>query len=363
MVARYGVSAWRFDWAIASTSTKWKILGALRPFDDVGRALRDADLGKDVVFGSAKTYLRNLGISSRFLSEYVEPCTRARFSQNLADVSAFPALMAMRRAKEASIYGGNARLIERMINLSGADVHLNSTVVGIRDGETHRYQMSVASTDIVHTGFDIIVLAFPLHDGSIDLNIADFSGRSKQSSMTPQSYAESHVTHFSTSATLSPAFFHPSSNDSIPYDLLTTAQSSNILTIGRSHVCYKRYYCLADDECDQCDDDHNMYRVSSRRLLSDSDLATLIGKQWREGQSLADIDISWVHRRAWPQALPTLGASDEAGKFEVAPKLFHLGGVERVLSSMEMSCRMGRNIARLLTRSGVNEMDMPHSEL
>ncbi|KAF1969769.1 hypothetical protein BU23DRAFT_601372 [Bimuria novae-zelandiae CBS 107.79] len=368
LIARYGISTWRFHRTVASTSARWKTLGALRRFDNISHGLRDADISEDIAFGSAENYLLELGISPKFLSEYVEPCTRARFSQNLADVSASSALMAARRVQDASLHRVNARLIEHMINLSGANLRLNSTVVGISDGDTHRYHLSVASTPLmnppnkVHTEYDIIILAFPLHDGSINWNVSDFLERSKRSFLTSQLYADSHVTHFSTSVTISPAFLHSSLNASIPDDLLTTAQSSNILSASRSRVCYRRW-CHPGDEldCDQCDDDDKMYRVVSRRLLSEIGLTSLIGKQWRESQRLVDVDISWVHRQAWSQALPILGGNrnrGETGTIEIAPKLVYLGGVDRVLGSMEMSCRMGRNVARLLTRPGDNEMDV-----
>ncbi|KAF1992818.1 hypothetical protein P154DRAFT_583420 [Amniculicola lignicola CBS 123094] len=369
LIARHGMSTWRFHQVLASTSRSWKILGVLHPFDNFSQALRDADLGDDIVFRSADNYLRELGISQKFLSEVVEPCTRARFSQNLQSVSALSALMATRRAKGVSVSGGNSRLIERMIDLSGADLRLNSTVVEIRNGDTRRYQLSVALMSpadpptMAHTEYDIIILALPIHDENINLSIP---GRSSKTFPALQSFAESHVTHFSTSRTISPTFFYSSVNTSIPDDLLTTAHSSNILSTGRSDVCFYSRPCLRDDECDQCQDDNNMYRVISRTLLSEIDLARLIGKQWREGQSLADIGISWVHRQAWSQAL-LIPHGDrqirETGNIEIAAKLFHLGGVEGMLSSMEMSCRMGRNAARLLTRPGVHGPDVAHPEL
>ena len=372
LIARYGISAWRLHQTIASMSKKWKMLGAV-PFDNIGQATRDADL-EDALFGPAETYLRELGISPKFLSEFVEPCTRARFAHNLNNASAFSALMAVRRAEQTTVMGGdgivdggNARLIERLIDLSGADLRLNSTVREIRDGDTRRYRVSVASSpgmnsNLAHAEYDAVILAVPLHNGSINLDVAS-AGRSIDL-LASRLHDESHVTHFSAPTGLSPAIFHPLKNARIPQDLLTTAQSSNILSTSRSRVCYYRY-CLPDDDCDQCDEDDKMHRVTSRRLLSDSDIVDLVGKQLREGLSLADIGISWVHRKAWSQALPTLNRTwiGEAGRIEIAPELFYTGGMERMLSLMELSCRMGRNVARLLSRLSIDDMDISHLEL
>ncbi len=167
--------------------------------------------------------------------------------------------MAARKGKENRVDGGNARLIERMINISGADLRLNSTVRGITSGDAHRYRLSIASptpymnpADKVHSEYDIVILAFPLREGNINLNVSDFSGRRLTSDFsTPQLYAESHVTHFSTSATISAAYFNSSLNASIPDDLLTTAESDDIIGTSKSWVCYNRW-CDPGPELDEC---------------------------------------------------------------------------------------------------------------
>ncbi len=123
---------------------------------------------------------------------------------------------------------------------------------------------------------------------------------------------------------------------------------------------------------DECDDDENMYRVVSRGRLSHNDLSRLIKRMPLEDQRNPYMDITWVHRRAWSWALPTFGGRDgnsgeTGGKIEIVPHLFYIGGVDSVLGSMEMSCRMGRNVARLLLATrpgGLNELDdVSHSEL
>jgi hypothetical protein len=83
--------------------------------------------------------------------------------------------------------------------------------------------------------------------------------------------------------------------------------------------------------------------------MEDNDLVRMIGQQFHEGSELSDYDISWVHRQAWPHAFPRYQESHALlEEVEIAPKLFYLSGAEDVISSMEMSCRMGHNAAEKL---------------
>ncbi|KAF2728715.1 FAD/NAD(P)-binding domain-containing protein [Polyplosphaeria fusca] len=364
---KYGISAWRLHRATLSASTRLKSFGASKSFGNVVHEIRGAGFAH-TSSGSAESYFGKLGISPRLLADFVEPCTRARSCQNLVDASPISALLALMKTKEAKIYESNDVLVEGMIKLSGADLHLNSTVLNISDGETRRYRLTIAnktpeSAKRLQPEFDIVILAFPMSGTGIGMKVQNLSEDSKVSFTAPQSYTQSHITHFSSALDIISTFFHPSLDVRMPYDLLTTANSSNILSIRRSTARFNRIECIWDDECDQFDEDENLYRIVSRQPISDDDVAKLIGK---EGQSLDEYDIGWVHRQAWPRAIPNYSENLEHGdgnKIEIAPKLFYLGGAERYLSSMEMSCRMGRNAARLLRGPGDAGPEQEHAEL
>jgi hypothetical protein len=238
-----------------------------------------------------------------------------------------------------------------MIKLSEADLHLNSQVINISPGHHRRYRLSVAHDDpstqfpnLEYAEFDAVILAAPLQSSKIDLS--DLSLRSI-ASLPP--YVEAHVTHFTTPAAISPKFFNLF-NTSIPDDVLTTSTTSHdpdLLSLGKFIICYRRG-CLPGDDCDQCDWE-NLYRVLSRHRMEDNDLVRMIGQQFHEGSELSDYNISWVHRQAWPHAFPRYQENHALAKeVEIAPKLFYLSSAEDVISSMEMSCRMGRNAAEKL---------------
>lgn len=112
--------------------------------------------------------------------------------------------------------------------------------------------------------------------------------------------------------------------------------------------------CLSVDDCDQCDFE-NLHSALSRRRMDDSDLVRMMGQhqQLRDRHELGNYNISWVHRHAWPYAVPRYQKEHALlDRIEIAPQLFYLGGAEDILSSMEMSCRIGRNAAGMLYRQG-----------
>lgn len=350
-VWRYGISPWRFRRLVQSALERWKSFAGLVPtFDSTVKELEQAGLS-ELALDSAENYLKNLSITPQFLTEVVQPCTRAQFSQNLASIRALSSMVAAGASKATSIKGGNACLIERMIESSGADLHLDSRVVRVVRGHNRRYRLSIArhgieyTPDPQHAEFDAVVLAAPHQSSKIDL-----SGLGLGSTALVPPYVETHVTHFVTPAKISPNFFHHGLNVSIPDHLFTTTSPSHdpdLLNIKRSTIRIRRG-CFSRNECDQFDT-MNLYRVLSRRRLEDSDLVRMLGRQLEDGLGLSNYDISWVHRQDWPQAFPRYEKQHALlEEIEIGPNLFYLNGAEEVISSMEMSCRMGDNAATKL---------------
>jgi hypothetical protein len=177
-------------------------------------------------------------------------------------------------------------------------------------------------------------------------------------------YLETHVTHFS-----SPIYV--SSNLSVllldikivnemtetrTLTTSTTAESPNILNLQRSHACFMRGGgCSPGDECDQCDEDEILCRVHSREHIEDDDIVRMIGQDPKENTGLSDYGIDFVRRNAWPHSYPQRleGKPNIVDKVEIAPDLYYLSGAESIISSMEMSCRMGGHIAGKVTRYGL----------
>lgn len=98
---KYGLSPWRYRRAVRSKLANWQTFASLRTFDSLIKELDDVGLDGSVL-GSAENYFSSLGVTRPFQMDFVQPCTRARFSQTLTDISGFSALMAARPSKPTS---------------------------------------------------------------------------------------------------------------------------------------------------------------------------------------------------------------------------------------------------------------------
>lgn len=349
VVWEYGFSPVKmYNAAMSNLERWWSFSQSERPFDNVRKEL--VDVGLDgLVLDSADTFLQNQSISSRFQSEFVQPCSRNYFSRNLADISGLASLKATGPSYPVSIVGGNEQLVKGMITLSEANLRLGSDVLSVLPGQERRYTLSVQSTDS-DTGsstteaaeFDAVILAAPLQSSKLRLDDLDLP----EIPLAP--YVETHVTHFKTTQDLAPEFFNLPANTTVPYDILTTTSSEhdpNILSITHTRVEQDRSCLLACEIVDEF-----IYRVASQRSVDDRELVRMIGGQFQEGSNLADNGISWVNRQAWPHAFPQPSKDHQfLEKVEIAPGLFYLNGAEEVFSALEMSCRMGKNAAKNLS--------------
>jgi hypothetical protein len=360
---KFAISVRNFSKVVDMVSKRWRSFASLRAVSNLSDGLNACGLENTMINRSAEDYLTDMGAVSGFGSDFVQPCTRARFAQDLKDVNGLSAFINAVTAEKVSISQGNIRLIERMMNLSRAELFLNSTVIEIRTGGTRRYKLAIAQNtpdgakNYMHQDYDIVILTGPVQmngePDTMDL-LASLNKPQIPDLAIPilPSYAEAHITHFSTPDSLSSTFFSPQLETDIPDDLYTTnssAHGSSLLALRKYEIAYRRYECHWDEECDSFDEE-NLYRIVSREHIPDSELARLIGKEWHENQTLADLGITWVHRQSWPRAFPRFRAGKVGiqSDIEIAPNLFYLGGAEEVVSSMEMSCKMGRNVAKRL---------------
>lgn len=248
-----------------------------------------------------------------------------------------------------------------MTQLSRADVRLNTEVVAISPGSDRRFRLGISGitasgqTDVQYKEYDSVIIASPLFDSGIDLSDLELEHFPPRAAFTG-----SHVTHVATHSRLT------SDRSFLPLDVAitdlknakfpradvrtsSTNHTTNVLSIKQFIKC-NYGPCIPGDECDECDE-QNLYRIHSRHRLSDEDLVKILGGlQTGSGSRLEDYELSWLHRQHWPHAFPARNATGylSSPQIQLAPKLFYLGGAEEIVSSMEMSCRMGRMAASKL---------------
>ncbi|KAI7140617.1 hypothetical protein KC343_g7750 [Hortaea werneckii] len=353
---RYGASEWRFRNEYISALDKWHRFTISQPFDSVQEAMGTLGL-LPLISENALDYLDQVNVSRKFQEEIVRPCVRARLGQDLEEVHGLSALIAAGSSSTATVVGGNSRLIERLIKLSGAHLSLSSEAIAIGRGQERRYRLAVKhgskdSEDIEYVEYDAVVLAAPLQLLDIDLSGL---GLNLNTASTAKNFIPAHITHITSPFQLVTNSSSPSINISITNDDLLTSSSSpgdtNILTVQGSDVCYF-YGCPPATGCDLCELEY-LYRIHSQRALEDAELVRMLGLEHDENVPLKG--ISWVRRDVWPKAfLPYSKGQDFVGKFELAPRLYYTGGGEEVMSSMEMSCKMGERVASRLVFGGID---------
>lgn len=63
---------------------------------------------------------------------------------------------------------------------------------------------------------------------------------------------------------------------------------------------------------------------------------------------LESVGIGWLHRKISPLASPATTRGPRLDSFEIADGLYYTGVGEQWVGSMEMSCRMARQVAQMI---------------
>ena len=294
----------------------------------------------------AWSFFQNL-TSPEFTREIVQAITRVSFGQNLATMHGLAALAALNPAPTDSVInGGNHKLIERLIKLSDVDLHLNSTVAKIQTSPVRKYRLTIETPSHHHeqssssndeADYDLIIIAAPLQMANIEFEIDIQIAAS-----SPRPYTSRYVTHFTSANPLSPAYFNLTTGASMPSKIYTTT-STNLpsplfFSIEHSLASFGLDGCIAQTE--------NLYRIVTASPLLDSTILRLLGQD--PEIALEDAGVRWVHREEWKHAFLEYDGSAMLDNIEIADGIFYTGVGEEAVSSLEMSCRMGRRAADLL---------------
>jgi len=92
----------------------------------------------------------------------------------------------------------------------------------------------------------------------------------------------------------------------------------------------------------------NLYKITSAGPIPDSIIAEMFGKS--PETPLDTLGISWIPHQVWSLASPNRTRGPRLDNIELADGLFYIGIGEELLSSMEMSCRMGGWVADMIFR-------------
>lgn len=310
---------------------------------------------------SAEDMLDYLKISKRLQHDVVQPCIRARLHQDLASVSGLAAMITLSGDPRQISYW-NIALVERMLRLSYAEARPNSQVISIGPRTSRRYALDIRvqhgdeKSSAERVEYDAVVYAAPLSYRDLDT-----SGLALSTSQPSVAWDALHVTHLMTTSQLTPnrsvlpfdvAISDDKNSITFSSDVITSSAnlSMNILSMRPRAEFNFGGPCHWDDECDDYDRE-NLYQIYSRHRLSDDDLAGILMPPNASGpRHLKDHELSWLHRQQWSAGVPVRDKDKPlpVDVIELAPEFFYLNAAEHVVSSLEMSCRMGAMVARKL---------------
>ncbi|KAL8835485.1 MAG: hypothetical protein Q9205_007148 [Flavoplaca limonia] len=345
---RYGVSVNRTRTWLSHKLPQYRRLLGRWAYVDRHISTEVNDLGLTPELESNAASLLGNFTSSGFIQNVVQATTRAWLGQDLGTMRGLGALAAMNSAATESFRNGGTRiLVERLIKLSDANLHLSSVVNKIQKSPgTHKYHLTIetssqdeneAGSGIEHSDYDAVIIATPLHQANIEFDIDRYIP-----AIAPSAFASRHVTHFTSASQLSNTYFNLSVDSAIPSKIYTTtspnAPQPPFFSIEHSKASLGRDGCVVQSE--------NLYRVLTASPLTDSTILALLSQD--PDKTLEDAGVQWVHREKWEHAVLEYDGQPVLDDMEIAEGIYYTGVGEQLFSSLEMSCRMGARAAELL---------------
>ncbi|KXT00789.1 hypothetical protein AC578_2965 [Pseudocercospora eumusae] len=318
------------------------------PFKSLTQAAQDLGL-LAVTAATGEQFMRENGITGRFGKDVVQASTRVNYAQNLKYIHGLEAMVCMATEGAVAVEGGNWRIFEKMLQASGAAVHLETGVKEIQKMEKDGYTLSLESVkDSMATEqhFDAVVLAGPYQYTNITL---------PSSTYTPDTipYVSLHVTLFTSPHLLSPTFFSLASDQSPPQAILTTLADSETPGKGNKTVGSPGFLSISllrPIVNPNTGTNEYLYKIFSAEPVSASWLAALLGVDHlpdNQGDAISQRDVTWMYRKVW-NSYPYVYPRVTFEELKLDDGLWYTSGMDSFISTMETNALMGKNVARLI---------------
>jgi prenylcysteine oxidase / farnesylcysteine lyase len=275
-------------------------------------------------------------VSSNFsrllVEEFISAVTRVNYNQDIEQMNGLSGAVALAGTGNGlwSVAGGNAQIVEGLLERSNATVLLNSRVTSITFSEaTGKYILHgiFPNTEMPHDDCDVVVLALPLELSGIDISSIDETaswdvGRRYMLTVTTFVRGLLRASYFGSSR---------AAMDDVGVILTTAHADAPFSSIGR--VARRSAH---NDTVD------TFYKIFSRSTLEPSTL-----------QSVFEGEFEVLARYDW-RAYPSFNPPEKFASFQLggeSHRIFYTGPIESASSAMEMSALSGRNIAALVNQA------------
>lgn len=322
-------------------------------------------------------FLKDNQISDEFAREVIQASTRVNYGQNLPLIHGLETMVCMATDGAQAVEGGNWQIFRGMIDMSKADLRLQTSVKNVHRNDDDTYTLTYQAEgagSVQYSDFDQLVIASPLQFTNITI--------SPSFDYLPDTipYVELHVTLLATPHKISPRFFRLAGDKaSVPGVILTTLPEGLDLGSRRDGVGPAGFWSISTlrkarppTSSYASGQEHYVYKVFSPKPLTSQFIADLFGVgemdlyQNRNGNSsmlptglegISKSEFPWVYEKKWhsyPYLYPRVTFDD----IKLAPNLWYTSAIEQFISTMETSSLSGMNIAALMLSEWISEFEV-----
>jgi prenylcysteine oxidase/farnesylcysteine lyase len=271
------------------------------------------------------------------------------YASNLPFIHGLETMVCMATNGAVQVEGGNWQIFARMLQVSNATVHLNTTVTQISKQQDGSYE--VITSNGQSSLFDDVIIAAPLQYS--DLNIRP----------TPEHvpdeipYMKLYTTLFASPSKLSAEAFKLERGSPVPQFVLTTLPPSEDTIDG---VGSPKFYSISisntgvNPRSTQPRFEY-IYKIFSPSRVNATFLSHILGqpvsdKEAERGEF--DGAVSWIHHKIWysyPREYPRVTFEE----IKLDDGLWYTSGIESFISTMETSALSGKNVAKLIEKEWI----------
>ncbi|WVF66428.1 hypothetical protein IAT40_001168 [Kwoniella sp. CBS 6097] len=287
----------------------------------------DLGLGDEYTAITGEKWARDVvKVSEEWLNEMIGGSTRANYGTDVNVIHGLGAGISMATDGASHIEGGNYQIFERMLEASGATVHLGTKVTDIvpvsKGNEAPQFRVKSINRQIDDKEpFDAVFFAAPWASSPIAKGVAS----KFEKSIPAQPYVHLFVTYLTTTKSHpQPSFFGLAANASVPTAILTTAS-----TKGSTTSPYKIQSMQWLGET-QTGSGEYVVKIFSLKKIDDGFLKRFLGEK-----------PSWILRKEW-DAYPLLKPITNYAPVQPMKGLHYLAAQEAWISTMETQTVSGR---------------------
>ena len=386
MLWQYGLSPLKTRRLMQNTFAEYEKLyhEPLFPFNSLSKVATNSGLTESTSVTGWEFLLGN-DVAEDFARDIVQASTRVNYGQNLGLINGLETMVCMATEAAVAVEGGNWRIFDRMIQQSGGNLRLQTTVEKIHQLSEGGYRVTShrSTSDLTEAQdeevFDIVILAAP-HQFA-DVQFSPPLPISRAPEQIP--YVSLYVTLLTSPHRPSPGFFNSSGTEadasSIPWSVITTLPPSDQSPTEHdpSHSMHgvgpAGFWSISTLRTLQVNnsmgepEEQFLYKIFTPDPLNDTFLSDLFDispvpasietvfadtDSNQSGRPFSKEDISYLYTKKWdyayPYAFPRL--SDFPNLNLDGASLYYTSGMETLISTMETSALMGKNVAALILK-------------